>query len=193
MKELIKNFKSHVISACNNPDFTHHKWYVKYHLNIIERLIDELVEIYPEVDINILYTMVWLHDYWKIVNFDNQYNETLISWKSKLLEIWFNIDFVDKVIKYIDIMDKKVDIKNEVIEIQIMSSVDWVAHLIWPFFSLWWYENPQKDFDDLMSDNIWKAKKDWDKKVVLPILREKFQDRHNFLMEQCWVFPEKFL
>lgn len=193
MSEFILKFKKHVIEMCNNPNFIHYKWYVKYHLNIIEKLMDEVLVLYPDANKDVLYTMIWLHDYWKIVDFDNQYSETLLSWRNKLLEIWFDLDFVDKVVNYVDIMDKKVDIKNENIEIQIMSSIDWVAHLIWPFFSLWWYENSEKDFEDLMKDNIWKAKIDWDKKVVLPILREKFKSRHDFLLEQLWIFPEKFL
>ena len=40
MKDLIEKLKKEVILASENPEFIHHKWFVKYHgktMNLIHR------------------------------------------------------------------------------------------------------------------------------------------------------------
>lgn len=195
MKHLLDEFKSHVIELSQNPSFIHCQWFVSYHLNIVEQIALELCDVYPEADRDIVFLLVWLHDYGKIIDFDSQYQTTLTAWKEKLTEIGFPYEVVKKAIWYVEIMDKKesIDISKTAIEIQIISSADWCSHLVWPFFKFWWYENSNKDVETLVEDNLYKITKDWNKKVVLPEAREAFQNRHSLALERHWHFPDKFI
>jgi hypothetical protein len=58
---------------------------------------------------------------------------------------------------------------------------------------MWWYENPNKDYQELMQDNIKKATKDGNKKIVLPEVRKAFENRYKLLLERSGKIPEKFL
>lgn len=195
MQDKIAQFKQHVIEASANPEFVHHKWFVQWHLEIVERIADELLEKYPEADANLVRLMVWLHDYGKILDFDNQYSMTLSAGKDKLLELGFDEAFATTAVKNIATLDRKMveELRDAPIEVQIVSSADGCSHMVGPFLDLWWHENPTKPFEELMSDNRYKLDKDWNRKIVLPEARVAFESYRNFLLQQTGELPQKFL
>ena len=65
MQEKIKEWKEHVREVSANPGFVHHEWFVRWHLEIVERIAFELCEKYPAADKELVEVMVWLHDYGK--------------------------------------------------------------------------------------------------------------------------------
>lgn len=192
---LIKELKIKVSKASLNPNFIHHKWFVKYHLNIVEQISLELCDIYSEADRDLVKTLVWIHDYGKIVGIKDNMDMISKETEELMVRIGFDQEFVSKSIEYLRIFESKMefDLNEAPIEVKIVSSADAASHLVGPFYSLWWLENPNKQFEELMEDNKRKALKDWNRKIVLPEVKKAFEQRHNFIMENSGVFPNKFL
>ena len=195
--DKISLFKQHVRTAAENPKFTHHKWFTKWHLEIVEKIAFELLEHYPAANKELVEVMVWLHDYGKILDFDNQYSMTLTAGRQKLLELGFDEIFVETAVQNIDTLDKKTKINHACIEVQIVSSADGCSHMVGPFMYTIWHEGtdktyPGKTMEDLMQMNLEKTKKDWDKKITLPEARRAFEQRHKHLLELSGELPENF-
>lgn len=195
MQEKIEAFKIHVAAVSANPNFVHRYWFVQWHLEVVEKIAKELLEHYADADKDLVMVMVWLHDYGKILNFSDQYRTTLIEGRKKLTELGFEKSFIDKAVSYIEILDKKmeIDMYEAPLEVQLVSSADGCSHLVGPFMYLWWRENPQKHFEELMRDNQRKAEKDWTRKITLPEARKSFESRYRLIMEQGGNLPEKFI
>jgi HD superfamily phosphodiesterase len=95
MEQRIEAFKQHVTEAAANPEFVHHRWFVKYHLELVERIAQELLVKYSEADADLVMVLVWLHDYGKILDFDNQYEKTLEAGPKILKRLEFAPEFVE--------------------------------------------------------------------------------------------------
>jgi len=179
--------------AAGDHNFIHHWWFVKYHLEIVEKIALELCGKYPKADKDLVILLVWLHDYGKIIDYKRQYEGTLIVGKKKLLEIGFPNEFVGKSISYIEIFDKKENLEDAPIEVQIVSSADGASHLTGPFYEIFWKEFHDWTYEELLSENKRKAIVDWEKKIVLPEIKEAFFERQKILLEHCNKLPEKYL
>ena len=192
---LIERFRQAVVEASSAPGFVHRQWYVEHHLEIVHRIALELAEKYPEADRDLVTVLVWLHDYGKAVDLENQYTATVTAGRRKLLEIGFDAGFVETVVAYAELLDRhsETDLSTAPIEVQIVSSADGCAHLVGPFFYLWWWENAERPFGQLMADNRRKLRKDWSRKIVLPEARSAFATRYRLIMEQVGDLPERFL
>ncbi|HSX07322.1 MAG TPA: HD domain-containing protein [Candidatus Saccharimonadales bacterium] len=198
-QDKITAFRQHVVAAAGNLNFVHHKWFVPWHLEIVEKLADELCDYYPDADKELINVMVWMHDYGKILDFDDQYQKTLVAGRAKLQELGFATEFTDRVITYIEALDKKleIDLRAAPIEVQIVSSADGCSHMVGPFLEIFWHEATDKTFTnktfkELMDLNRKKVDKDWNYKIVLPEARRAFEARYIFHREQSGELPEKF-
>ena len=195
MQELLNAFKEHVKQVSASPAFIHHEWFVRWHLEIVEQIADELLVYYPEADKDLVRVMVWLHDYGKPLDFDNEYDVTTIAGKSKLVELGFDEKFAQQAVDYIAHMNRKmeVDLHEAPIEVQIVASADGLSHMIGPFMSCWWREQASRSIEQLMYDNKIKIAKDWERKIVLPEAHAAAEQRRAHLLEMSGDIPAKIL
>ncbi|MEP7103455.1 MAG: hypothetical protein ABI721_01970 [Candidatus Dojkabacteria bacterium] len=195
MDEKFTSLKNLLIKLSSDPKFIHNKWFIEWHLNIVEQISLELCDIYKDADRDIVLGLVWMHDYAKVIDFDNEHNpDTIAKGASVLEEIGFDKTFIDKLMNYIEIFESKMsnDLSTAPIEVKIVSSADAASHMVGPFFPLHWYENSNLSVEELMQRNRAKLAKDWDRKIVLPEVKKAFQARHDFLNEMFGGLPNKF-
>ncbi|HCC22944.1 TPA: hypothetical protein DF272_02085 [Candidatus Falkowbacteria bacterium] len=186
MKEHINQFIAEVTKAARNPRFKHHSWYVDYHLKIVEKIAISLCRKYPAANRSVVLLLVWLHDYGKMVDYEHQHEATITFGREKLAKIGFKPAMIDQALEYVKIIDNhgRGDLAQAPIEVKIVSSADGAAHLIGPFYAVYWYENPQKSICEIMAGNRKKADMEWKEKIVLPEVKKEFKKRYEFILEQ---------
>jgi hypothetical protein len=184
-----------MVDAASKPNFRHHEWYVRYHLELVEQIAAELTLRHPEADTDLVRVLVWLHDYGKTLDTADEHEATLSAGRAQLHAVGFDPTFADQAIAYVELLDRKVDIDltEAPIEVRIVSTADGCSHLVGPFFHLWWQEHADRPFEQLMADNRRKLHQDWTRKIVLPEARAAFEPRYRLLQEQFGTFPERFL
>jgi hypothetical protein len=185
--------KQKVVERSNDSNFVHHQWFVKYHLGIVEQIAHELCELYPDADRLFVDTLVWLHDYEKIVDFDKQYNTELLATRSIMKDVGYSTDSIEEIAQSINQYNAKENLASARIEIQIVSSSDAASHLVGPFITLYWYENPSNSIAQIQTENARKLSVDWEKKVTLPEVKKAFDKRHQYWLEIAGILPSSFL
>jgi hypothetical protein len=191
----LETLKTSVIESASEPGFKHHDWYIDYHMLIVEQIARELLFSYPEADKELVMVLVWLHDYGKILSFEDDKSATLREGRAKLDELGYPAAFIDKAIDYASIIDRKLelDLAGAPIEVRIVSSADGCSHLVGPFMAIYMRDYATKSLDELLTDNSNKAVKDWTRKIVLPEARKAFESRYAMSMEQAGNLPDRYL
>jgi hypothetical protein len=84
------------------------------------------------------------------------------------------------------LIEKKmeIDLSTAPIEVQIVSSCDAASHYIGPFMTIDWRENSQLAIDELFDRGAKKMKKDFERRVTLPEVREFLEKRRGVYEEQ---------
>jgi hypothetical protein len=200
MLDKIVAFREHVKEAASNPDFVHHKWFVQWHLEIVEKIASELCEHYPDANRELVEVMVWLHDYGKIMDFNREYEATQTEGPKALFGVGFPHQFVETALKAVEMLDRKMelDLRQAPIEVQIVSSADGCSHMVGPFLHIFWNEATDKTFagktfEELMHLDRAKVEKDWARKIVLPEARQAFEARYKFILEQSGALPDRYI
>ncbi|MEO7617290.1 MAG: HD domain-containing protein [Candidatus Saccharibacteria bacterium] len=191
----LESLKTSVIESASKRAFKHHDWYIDSHMLIVEKIAGELLSSYPEADRELVMVLVWLHDYGKILSFEDDKSATLREGRVKLEELGYTSKFVDKAIDYASIIDRKLelDLVDAPIEVRIVSSADGCSHLAGPFMAIYLRDYANKPLNELLTDNLNKAAKDWSRKIVLPEARKAFESRYIIAMEQAGKLPEQYL
>jgi hypothetical protein len=180
MEELLSKLRNSVTEKAANPRFVHYKWFVKWHLEIVEMLSKDMHAYYPEADEVTLIALSWMHDYGKIIDYDTQYDHRHIeAGRQEMIRLGFDEAFATKIAESVKIFDKKEQLEHESIEIRIVSSADACSHLNGPWISLFWHENPTLDFEAIMKENVRKLGGEWDLKVTIPEAITAYIELHD--------------
>lgn len=196
MNDQITTLKQHVTQLASKENFRHHQWFIKYHLEIVEKIALELLEKYPEADRDTVLVMCWIHDYGKILDFDNQYSRQYVDQGiQKLIELGFDKDFAKKVGDYVELFDKhgQVDLHTAPIEVRIASTADACSHFASPFHYTYWHENPTKSTQEIIDGKPERINIDWNDKIVLPEAKAVFEKYYKITLIQNGQLPERYL
>lgn len=183
MEETLAKLRTFITDKASDKRFRHHKWFVVWHLQIVETLSKDMAKYYPKADTDTIIALSWMHDYGKIVDYDTQYDHAHIeAGRQEMIRLGFDEAFATKIAESIKIFDRKDHLENESIEIRIVSSADACSHLVGPFLSIYWHENPDTPFEDIMQENARKFGTEWEAKVTIPEAIQAYQQLHDDVM-----------
>lgn len=193
MKDKILKIREIVDLKCSDSMFKHHKWFFKYHIEIVLQISKELCKYYKKVNQDIIEVLVYLHDYGKILGSSHPDETTLVESKRILNELSFDQKDIEIILDYLNQIDSLDSFENAPIEVKILSSADGASHFIGPFFSIYYWENPNLSLDDILSSNLRKIDKDWNKKIVLKEVKEMIEPRYRLLNEMSGRISDNLL
>lgn len=160
---------------------------------IVEQISLEACDVYPDADKEKVFNLLWIHDYEKVVDFSQKDNRELAATKTLLAKAGFNQSESDELCEMVNAMNKKENLDQAEIEIQIVSSADGASHVTGPFMDIYWYENPTATIEDIQKGNRKKIDKDWNLKITIPEIRDAFEQRRIYELEATGVLPSRFL
>lgn len=194
MQESLTKFKNIVIGNFSRKDFKYHEWMVEYHLKVVEKISMELCGVYTDADRDLVFALVWFHDFGKPIDEENEREVTLAEGSKVMLECGLPQEFVDKVVERWILMEKKneIDLRTTPIETQIVSSADGAAHFVGVFFATYFNEDGD-DFATTQKHLVEKMEQDWKRKIVLPEVQKVFDLRYRLAREMLGEFPDKFI
>lgn len=195
LQNQLNAFKQIVIENCSNKDFIFREFFVADHLVIAERIAMELCDIYKEADRDLVFALVWFHDFGKPIDIKNERVITREEGAKAMCRADLPVEFVDRVLKYWERMEMKneIDISKECIEVQIVSSADGAAHLAGKFFSTYFGDFKEESLEETVARIKKKIKQDWERKIVLPEVKKAFEQRYLMALEITGEYPKKFI
>jgi putative nucleotidyltransferase with HDIG domain len=178
---MLEEIKQRVKEECSNPNFKHHKWFWEYHIIPMKNIALELAKDY-DIDSEVIELIAYLHDIAKIRRKDNHALEG-----AKIASEWIE-EHPQKAL-VVECIAKHSKPSNEDSDtVKLIASADAVSHFLSPFFSIYFWENPDKEIKDIISGNLRKAEKDWNK-ILLPKAREMCRKEYDNLKQEL-VFIE---
>lgn len=187
-------FRDIVLKNFSQEKFKYHEWMWEYHLKIVEKIAWELCDIYPNANRDIVWALVWFHDFWKPFDEKREREYTLTEWVDAMRKSGYPENFVAQTVDFWEIMEKKneINLHDAPIEVKIISSADGASHFVWVFYPSYFNED-WENFDSTQERLRKKITKDWERKIVLPEVKKIFQKRYQYAQEMLWIFPDKFL
>jgi len=195
LQDKLDVFKKTVIDNCKNGNFAYGEWFVDDHLIIVERIAMELCGKYPNADRDAVFALVWLHDFGKSIDGENEYGITKEKGVEAMRAAGLPEDFAGKVLGYWMRMEMKtqIDISKEDIEVQIVSTADGCSHFVGKFYSSYFRDDPKESVQSIVGRIKEKIDKDWERKIVLPEAKLAFRGRYETAREIIGEYPDKFL
>ena len=195
MQSKLDAFKRIVIVNSENEHFHYREWFIPDHLMIVERIAMELCERHPEADRDVVFALVWFHDFGKPIDEKNEREITQTRGMEAMKSIGLPDEFAQKVLAHWLRMEMKneIDISKEAIEVQIVSTADGASHFVGKFYPSYFRDDATEPLDHIVQRLKEKMTKDWERKIVLPEARVAFQERYERALEMVGEYPERFL
>ena len=194
-QEKLNAFKQIVIKNSDNPAFGFREWFIADHMLIVEKIAMELCDIYLNADREVVFALVWFHDFGKPIDEENERAVTKTKGVETLIELGLSQEFTQKVLDCWTRMEMKneIDISKEAIEVQIVSTADGASHFVGKFYPTYFEDLKKDGMKKVVEDLKSKMAKDWERKIVIPEAREAFRGRYEKALEIVGQYPERFI